>query len=424
MAKVSLDRIWKSSNEELIPILESQGQQASPDIRFNRTAAAILYYNAKLLDEGDQGLISNPSFSSVMISVDSLEAGKRLLAISESRTQTPQKQESGLNAGLIKHFEQLTTLYHTVREAYRAKAFEQAVNVIKIVPTPITLVNYKELKSQPGIGASSLNEIYEYLTTGTSSRLKDLQARTVDKQAVLELFKGVYGIGDVKAGKYFEQGYRTLDDLLQAPLTDAEKVGLKWYHHLKERIPRAEMEIYIKVLEALIGPQEGTPLSAGRPGTNAWIIAGSYRRGEPTSGDIDILMRNDTGASLTEIVEKLQNSSPKIIEDVLALGTKKFMGVVRLGEGQIARRIDIRLFEPANWAYALLYNTGSQKFNILTRQRAIDLGGLRLNEYELQNNATGQMFPANTEEDIFRYLGIKYLTPEQRTKDLASLTPE
>jgi DNA polymerase (family 10) len=89
------------------------------------------------------------------------------------------------------------------------------------------------------------------------------------------------------------------------------------------------------------------------------------------------------------------------------------MGIVRISPQDNAHRIDIRLIKPESYAYALMYFTGSQRFNILTRQRAIELG-LRLNEYGLFDEE-GQSLPGESEEEIFDHLGLVYVAPKNRS---------
>ena len=105
---------------------------------------------------------------------------------------------------------------------------------------------------------------------------------------------------------------------------------------------------------------------------------------------------------------------------ILAKGPTRFAGIFRLSEDYIGHRIDIRLVKPESWPYALLYFTGSQRFDILMRQRAIDLG-LKLNEYGLYDNL-GQPQYATNEKEIFDILQVAYLEPVERTKTLLNLT--
>ncbi|CAH6418508.1 DNA polymerase family X [uncultured virus] len=451
---VTLTQIWAADSEALAPLLESQNLTSAGDVGSDRVTAAILYYNMGMLAAEAQGYVADPRFADVMRVADDLQQGIQELRGNDA------------NEGIRTHLDALSHLYGTLEDVHRASTFEKAAQKVAQWNRPITLQNYKELKVVTGIGPSTVTEIGEFLTTGTSKRRKEVEVKVAQfkqaqaqriiatpttplpgtpavtppltplpgataaavaedpSKAVKELLMGVYGIGPVKALELYNAGYRTLEQLASAPLTDGQKVGLKWYYHFKERIPRAEIDEYVKRLETVLGPIA--------PKGN-WLIAGSYRRGDADSGDIDILMRHDKNtagkAELTAVVNRLVESG--LVVDSLALGGKKFMGVVQLDEKHIARRLDIRLFEPEVWAYALLYNTGSQKFNILTRQRAIDLG-LQLNEYELRRvkDARGfplppeqqTLYPAETEADISKWLGIVHLEPEQRTKDLAGLT--
>jgi len=153
--------------------------------------------------------------------------------------------------------------------------------------------------------------------------------------------------------------------------------------------------------------------------TLEWEIAGSYRRGEAQSNDIDLLVKGVPNLNLQQVIVALGD----LVVANLAFGPTKFMGIMRLpgkdARGKLlhqAHRIDVRLIAEESYAYALLYFTGSQRFNILMRQQAIAKHS-RLNEYAL---TSGNMsYPADTEADVFQILGLQYLAPNERTKNLA-----
>lgn len=54
------------------------------------------------------------------------------------------------------------------------------------------------------------------------------------------------------------------------------------------------------------------------------------------------------------------------------------------------------------------------------RQRAIDLG-MKLNEYGLYTASNNTPIPANSEEDIFRVLRVRFIPPVERTKTIPNL---
>jgi DNA polymerase/3'-5' exonuclease PolX len=99
------------------------------------------------------------------------------------------------------------------------------------------------------------------------------------------------------------------------------------------------------------------------------------------------------------------------IEEVLALGEHKCMAICRLGT---ARRLDLLLTPNDEYAYALLYFTGSDQFNVAFRHHALEMG-YTLNEHCLTALHADMPVPSmKTEKDIFRFLGLRYIVPEQR----------
>jgi DNA polymerase/3'-5' exonuclease PolX len=92
------------------------------------------------------------------------------------------------------------------------------------------------------------------------------------------------------------------------------------------------------------------------------------------------------------------------------------MGISKLPRHKIHRRLDMIYTDYSNYAFTLLYFTGSGQFNVEMRNHALSLG-YSLSEYGLKNNGKfvdnkGKSF--ETEQDIFKFLGIKYIKPEDR----------
>ena len=126
----------------------------------------------------------------------------------------------------------------------------------------------------------------------------------------------------------------------------------------------------------------------------------------------DDVSPTEVGERLKEYVEMLKGFG--YIEEVLALGDHKCMAISRI-YGGIARRLDL-LMTPANeYAYALLYFTGSDRFNVAFRQYALKKG-YTLNEHTLTPTKEGvKPVPnMNTERDIFRFLRLRYIDPPMR----------
>ena len=87
--------------------------------------------------------------------------------------------------------------------------------------------------------------------------------------------------------------------------------------------------------------------------------------------------------------------------------------------GQTPRRLDFMYASPSEYAFAILYFTGSKIFNVVMRQRALDLG-YSMNEhglYKMEGKKKSSkkidiLFP--TEKSIFEFLGLEYKKPTER----------
>ena len=135
------------------------------------------------------------------------------------------------------------------------------------------------------------------------------------------------------------------------------------------------------------------------------------------SGDIDVIVTNDEGkaAAFKGFVDAL--IAKGIVTDVLTRGPKKCLALARL-PGKRFRRVDFLWAPPKEYAFAVLYFTGSKIFNTVQRQRALDLG-MTLNEHGLYKMVAGKKgarvegeFP--DERSIFHKLGMVYREPKDR----------
>lgn len=326
--------------------------------------------------------------------------------------------------------------YTLAQDTYRAKTFLDASAAIAKHPIVI-LSGVQAQQSLPRIGPSTVEVIDEFLAIGQIKRLNDLEERFMDRKATIDYFRSFYGIGPATAFKFYELGYRTLADLwFKADLTEAQRLGIMWYEHINLRIPRSEMDAINARLSSILDPYG-----------IKWVITGSYRREEAESGDVDLLVETRPDLNMDGLQLLLSDLIPvvdlngSLMVSILARGETKLMGMIRLSPESNAHRLDIRLIQPQSWGAALMYFTGSQRFNILMRQRAIELG-MTLNEYGLyaveehpdEHQApigrskkkpapriSNRLLPSATEAEIFTTLGVAYLTPVERTKTLSYL---
>lgn len=82
------------------------------------------------------------------------------------------------------------------------------------------------------------------------------------------------------------------------------------------------------------------------------VCCGSYRRGRSHCGDIDLLLtRKDNqpyGDFLSRLVDVLQNAgllkeTLQLMRDVSSKGTQTYMGICKLSDSKLYRRIDIKV---------------------------------------------------------------------------------
>ncbi|XP_059677041.1 DNA polymerase lambda [Gavia stellata] len=271
----------------------------------------------------------------------------------------------------------------------------------------------------PGIGKRMAEKILEILESGHLRKLDHIS----ESVPVLELFSNIWGAGVKTAQMWYQQGFRTLDDIrTKATLTSQQAVGLKHYADFLERMPREEAaEIEQTVRQAAL---------ALKPGL-VCVACGSYRRGKPTCGDVDVLVTHPDGQSHRGVFSKLLDSlhrSGFLTDDLVTQedngDQKKYLGVCRLpGPARHHRRLDIIVVPYSEFACALLYFTGSAHFNRSMRALA-KTKGMSLSEHALSSAvvrgpggvkvASGHTLPTPTEKDVFIQLGLPYREPSER----------
>lgn len=287
---------------------------------------------------------------------------------------------------------------------YKKKAFQNAAASLKAwaLKSNSSVVTLDDAKQLSGFGAGIIRRLDEYIKSGKLEELKG----TEEKSAALELFEGIYGVGPVIANRWFEMGYRNLSDIPQDSLTDSQKLGLKYYHDINSKIHREEIA---KIEAILLGKTQ--EFNRQRKCELKFQICGSYLRGKPTSGDIDIIITEPNG-KLSEVFDSYIRYLHPYIEHVLARGDAKALCIGYLLNGKRCR-IDFELVEPAEWPFALLYFTGSKEFNKYIRGVAKDKG-YTLNQKELSDMYFS--LGASDEREIFDFLQIPFQTPAERDK--------
>lgn len=269
----------------------------------------------------------------------------------------------------------------------RLRVVKNIVNILKNYKEII--VNGKQLEKIEGIGKKTVMRVDEILKNGYL-KIDNLNlSKEVKALSELEM---VHGIGFKKAFELVKK-YKiySVEELKKSniELSNQIKLGLKYYNICEKIIPRKEIDKindYLKKINKNV------------------VIAGSYRRGQDFSSDIDVLVFDDN-----TILKKLVDYN-FLIDHLTSLDTKsKYLGYCKFNNK--IYRIDIRFFDKKSYPSALLYFTGPKELNTLMRRKAKALG-LLLNEYGLYKNK--KRIDIKDEKDIFDELGIKYLKENER----------
>ncbi|KAF2800854.1 hypothetical protein K505DRAFT_291764 [Melanomma pulvis-pyrius CBS 109.77] len=325
------------------------------------------------------------------------------------------------NARTIEVLDQMCKYYDQMQDQWRTLAYRKGIATLRKQTTKITTA--QEAAALPFIGKRLAEKIEEIVLTNRLRRLDNTRDDPTDQ--TLRLFLGVYGAGLSQANKWIQQGYTTLEDLVdRARLTDSQKVGVQHYEDFATRIPRAEVAAH--------GAFVRTALQKIDPGFEAQVM-GSYRRGAKDSGDIDVMITRP-GASIgtlrNVVFEQVvpQLFAADFLKVKLATSSRtsdgtKWHGASCLPTSNVWRRLDLLIVPEEELGAALIYFTGNDIFNRSLRLLA-SKKGMRLNQRGLYKDVIrgkarekitdGTLLEGRDEKKIFEELGVPWREPTER----------
>lgn len=330
------------------------------------------------------------------------------------------------NAELVLELEAIKDCYEAIQDQYHVLGYRRAIGAIERLSAKI--VDARQVRDIDGIGEKILVKIAEFLATGRIQKRHEMETQEL-VVGMRELTKCL-GVGPAVAYRWWNGGWRSIQEVRQkinlANCGYEIRLGLELYEDLAQRIPRQE------VYEVLCAAQ---PLAARLFPQVFMEVAGSFRRGAATCGDIDFILTERRPAACAFIADR-------IVHDVVAamkasgllthdcrkggarVGDRTYMGICRLRADLPHRRVDLKFFRYEEYGAAMLYFTGSDYLNRKMRLLASH-HGLLLNERGLfQRNGppgagdgpvAGSRFALLTEADYFHKLDIPYLLPQERS---------
>jgi DNA polymerase (family X) len=289
---------------------------------------------------------------------------------------------------------------------FKVSAFRKAAAALEADDRSLTEIG--DFTSLSGIGKGTAAVIDEYIQTGESTVLKELQEEV--PKGLISLLQ-IQGLGGKKISKlYLELGIENIEDLKEA--CQAKKVqelagfGKKTEEKIlqaiesvgtrPERLPIAFMLKIAELIEAELHHFTGIEKLSR---------AGSLRRMRETIKDLDFIISTNNPA---EIRDQLLNL-PKI-KEVIAAGDTKVSLTLQF-DYDIS--VDFRLVKPEEFATTLHHFTGSKEHNVRMRQLAKERGE-KISEYGVENVETGEVRTFSSESDFYQYFGLPFFPPELR----------
>jgi len=310
---------------------------------------------------------------------------------------------------VIEFFSKMENIYKILGDRFRSEAYVKAIRSLRHeddLPNDL-----KELMKIPGIGKGIGDKIIEIMTTGKLKKLEKLE-NDPSIQSILQLSR-IAGVGPSLAKKLQKMKLTNIDQLRkkvndgEIELTNQQELGLKHFDDLNTRIPRAEITDFDKELQKIVKSID--------PDLSAQIM-GSYRRGNLTSGDIDVLISHKNVMTkdqmerdyITDIAEGLQ----KRYKHMGTLAHGKFKHMSLLIVDKLVRHVDLIFIPMISLPTAISYFVGSKEHNMKMRETAKRMG-YRLNEYSLKNE-NGEPIKLKNERHLYEILGVEYINPENR----------
>lgn len=291
---------------------------------------------------------------------------------------------------------------------FRVRAYRGAARTVRDLERPIRAMVEagEDLRELPGIGKDIAAQIERRVAGQPMEPLAELRGEV--PPGLLDVVR-VQGVGPKKARALWKElGVEGLDALEAAAqqgrieqlagfgAKSQEKIlqGVASVRRFAERRRRADAEATLEPLLAWLREDEAV---------RRLEVAGSFRRGRDTVGDVDLLVVSDDAPAAMARFRAYEE-----VETVLGSGDDKTSLVLDDG-----LQVDLRAVGASSFGAALLYFTGSKAHNVRLRRRAQERE-LTLNEYGLWTASERERVAGDREEDVYEALGLRWIPPELR----------
>ncbi|PLR81515.1 DNA polymerase/3'-5' exonuclease PolX [Bacillus canaveralius] len=289
---------------------------------------------------------------------------------------------------------------------FKVVAFRKAATALEMDDR--SLSEYDDLTKLSGIGKGTTAVIEEYIETGSSTVLKELQEEV--PPGLIPLLQ-LPGLGGKKIAKLHQElGIEDVSDLLEACTAGKVKelpgfgkkteekiiAAIKNAGTRPDRLPVAYMLKIAESIEAEVSKM---------PGVVKFSRAGSLRRLRETVRDLDFIIATENPLAVKQQLLELPD-----IKETIAAGETKVSVTFDYSYDVSA---DFRLVKPEEFATTLHHFTGSKDHNVRMRQLAKERGE-KISEYGVEVIETGEVLTFDSEHNFYKHFGLPFFPPEIR----------
>ena len=289
---------------------------------------------------------------------------------------------------------------------FRIRSYRNAARILGDLPQEVRVLMERgeDLTHLPGIGNDLAGKINEIVSTGQCSLLDRLHREL--PPAITELLK-IPGLGPKRVKTlYHDLDVQTVEQLLRAAQDGRIRAlpgfGEKTEQNILQAVQAHAMQN--RRFKLATAAQYAETLHAflqAIPGVQQVAVAGSFRRMRETVGDLDILVAAAPDSAVMQFFTAYDE-----VAEVFSAGETRASILLKSGI-----QVDLRVVAQQSYGAALHYFTGSKAHNIAIRRIAQHLG-LKINEYGVFRGA--QRIAGDTEESVYRAVGLPYIEPELR----------
>ena len=289
---------------------------------------------------------------------------------------------------------------------FRIRSYRNAARILGDLPQEVRVLMERgeDLTHLPGIGNDLAGKINEIVSTGQCSLLDRLHREL--PPAITELLK-IPGLGPKRVKTlYHDLDVQTVEQLLRAAQDGRIRAlpgfGEKTEQNILQAVQAHAMQN--RRFKLATAAQYAETLHAflqAIPGVQQVAVAGSFRRMRETVGDLDILVAAAPDSAVMQFFTAYDE-----VAEVFSAGETRSSILLKSGI-----QVDLRVVAQQSYGAALHYFTGSKAHNIAIRRIAQHLG-LKINEYGVFRGA--QRIAGDTEESVYRAVGLPYIEPELR----------